>query len=195
MDSFKSWLGQVTTGHGFIALVGIAIAVMDGDLTWQRAAPMVAASLVALAWPENTRAQTIARDVTEKVVDDFSQVTSASRSAVLLLAGLTAVLVACTKPVPPQDVYALAASLTAADRAALGYLTLPVCGSPGVTTKICADPSIKAKIKAGAASAYAAVQAAEAGAQSGNSELMTAAGAAIAGYLALIPVAAPVTPQ
>lgn len=91
---------------------------------------------------------------------------------------------ACTKPVPPSDVYALASALTAAEHAAMGYLSLPVCPQ---ATAICSDPAIRNKIKLADQTAYQSVKAAEAGAAAGDSVAVTTAMAAVSGLVAAIP--------
>jgi hypothetical protein len=67
INSLKSWLGQVTTGHGFMILAGTLLSVMSGAITWAGAAPLLAAGVVGLVWPENsglqTAAQTTATDI------------------------------------------------------------------------------------------------------------------------------------
>lgn len=52
--SIKSWLGQVTTGHGMMVLAPTLLSVLSGSTTWSAAAPLLVAGAVGLAWPENT---------------------------------------------------------------------------------------------------------------------------------------------
>lgn len=67
MNEIKTWLGQVTTGHGFMILGPTLLAVLSGTMTWQTAVPLLVAGAVGLLWPENTKlsatVQTIAADV------------------------------------------------------------------------------------------------------------------------------------
>ena len=53
----KAWLGQATTGAGFAAILGTLGAVASGQMTWQQAAPLLAAAAIGLMWPENTAAK------------------------------------------------------------------------------------------------------------------------------------------
>jgi hypothetical protein len=53
-DSYRAWLGQVTTGHGFMILAPTLLAALSGQMAWGTAAPLLAAGLIGLAWPENT---------------------------------------------------------------------------------------------------------------------------------------------
>ena len=78
-----------------------------------------------------------------------------------------ALLAGCASKNTVGPVYALASALTAADTAALGYVTLPPCG--GVRLAVCSDPGTKIAIKAASLRAYHAVKAAEATAASGGS--------------------------
>ena len=72
-------------------------------------------------------------------------------------------------------VYAAATALTAADDAAIQYVTLPLCG-PTHPAPLCSDAATTTKIKAYAQQAHDAVKAAEAG---GDSASLAAANAAI----------------
>jgi len=51
--SSSTWLGQVTTGHGFMVLAPTVIAVLSGTMTLAVAFPLLVAGLVGLFWPEN----------------------------------------------------------------------------------------------------------------------------------------------
>ena len=63
----RTWLGQVTTGHGIMVLVPTALAIMSGTMSWQAGLPLLMAGIVGLAWPENapleTAVQSFATDV------------------------------------------------------------------------------------------------------------------------------------
>ena len=66
-DHFKLWLGQVTTGHGFMILASTILALLSGTMSWEIAVPLLAAAGAGLLWPENTQlkatAETLATDV------------------------------------------------------------------------------------------------------------------------------------
>lgn len=66
-DSFKLWLGQVTTGHGFMILAPTVLALLSGAMPWEAAVPLFLAGVAGLLWPENpplkTAAQTLATDI------------------------------------------------------------------------------------------------------------------------------------
>lgn len=94
MDKLKIWLGQVTTAHGMMVLAPSLLAVMTGQMTWQTAAPLLAAGLIGLMWPENktlqTAVQTMAKDGVT-LVDALK----ANVQAVALMLGLAFALSAC----------------------------------------------------------------------------------------------------
>jgi hypothetical protein len=113
---------------------------------------------------------------------------------VFVLLALTAGACSGTTPttttVNPTTVAAVGEALTAADEAALAYVTLPLCVSGG--SALCSEAAISAQIKKAAATAYAAYKAAESGS---TPALLTAAETALANYSALVPApAAPKTP-
>jgi hypothetical protein len=60
-NSLTVWFGQVTTGHGFMIIGGTLLAVLGGTTSWAAAAPMLAAGVVGLFWPENTALRTAAQ--------------------------------------------------------------------------------------------------------------------------------------
>jgi hypothetical protein len=82
------------------------------------------------------------------------------------------------QPVSPRTVAEAELALTAAERAALAYTSLPPCPA----AKICADPALKAKIKSADVIAYNAVVAAR-----DNPALAGAAWSAITALGGLIP--------
>jgi hypothetical protein len=82
------------------------------------------------------------------------------------------------RPVSPQTIAEAELALTAAERAALAYTSLPPCPA----AKVCADPALKAKIKAADIIAYNAVVAART-----NPALVGAAWSAITALSGLIP--------
>ena len=117
--STKTWIGQVTTGHGAMVIVPTLLAVLSGTMTWQIAFPLLIAGTVGLIWPENTvlqgAAQTAAADL-EKIVASFNDtMTKAAASAppppdprqtaagfaVLAAVGLS--LAACAGQTPAQQ--------------------------------------------------------------------------------------------
>ena len=51
-----AWLQQPTTIAGIAALVGDAIVVATGAVTWRVELPIAAGSLIAMALPDNTAA-------------------------------------------------------------------------------------------------------------------------------------------
>jgi hypothetical protein len=65
--SFSDWIGEVTTGHGAMILGPTLLAAWSGTMSWSAAAPLLAAGVVGLLWPENAAlknaAQTAAADV------------------------------------------------------------------------------------------------------------------------------------
>lgn len=107
-----------------------------------------------------------------------------------LLVGIGLAVAACS---PGQQATAIAATgtaLTAADQAALKYVTLPLCPAGNTMMPdgtLCSQPAISAQIKLASAAAYAAYKAAEADPTSATAA--TAAGA-LAALTALLPAAA-----
>ena len=70
--SFKSWLGQVTTGHGIMILAPTLLSVMSGATTWTTAAPLLVAGAVGLVWPENTALRTASQSTAADVASMVS---------------------------------------------------------------------------------------------------------------------------
>ena len=66
-SSFKAWLGQVTTGHGFMILTPTLLAALSGQLPWSAAAPLLMAGAIGLAWPENTALQAAGQSLASDV--------------------------------------------------------------------------------------------------------------------------------
>ncbi len=68
LNSLKTWLGEVTTGHGVMIISGTLLSVLSGGMTWAGAAPLLAAGVIGLIWPENAAlqaaGQAVATDVT-----------------------------------------------------------------------------------------------------------------------------------
>jgi hypothetical protein len=68
LNSLKTWFGEVTTGHGVMILSGTLLSVLSGGMTWAGAAPLLAAGVIGLIWPENTTLQTAGKaDATDLV--------------------------------------------------------------------------------------------------------------------------------
>lgn len=65
--NLNTWIGQVTTGHGAMILGPTLFAAATGSMSWQTAAPFVAAGVIGLLWPENVPAQNAARTVADDV--------------------------------------------------------------------------------------------------------------------------------
>jgi len=105
---------------------------------------------------------------------------------------------ACTSPITPQEIAAMENGLTATDKLALAYESLPPCAVPKPTSGIgmvCSDPAIKVEIKGAEAKAYTAFKALQAATASGASAAMATAQAAFAVYVASVPAPAPVAPK
>jgi hypothetical protein len=68
LNSLKTWFGEVTTGHGVMVLSGTILSVLSGGMTWAGAAPLLAAGVIGLIWPENTSLQTAGQAVATDLV-------------------------------------------------------------------------------------------------------------------------------
>ena len=117
--STNTWIGQVTTGHGFMILVPTLLAVLAGTMSWTVAFPLLVAGAVGLAWPENAplkdAAQTVANDLEKLYAQYNSNFVAAaanappppdSGKAAASVAVLTAIglsLVACAGQTPAQQ--------------------------------------------------------------------------------------------
>jgi hypothetical protein len=66
MTTFRSWLGQVTTGIGVLIGAPVVIALLTSQITLDQAIPGIVAAVIGLIWPENKQlaasAQTAASD-------------------------------------------------------------------------------------------------------------------------------------
>ncbi len=62
--STRTWIGQVTTGHGFMVLMPTLLALVSGTITMDAALPLLAGSIIGLLWPENVRLKQAAQTVT-----------------------------------------------------------------------------------------------------------------------------------
>jgi hypothetical protein len=67
-NSLRARFGEVTTGHGVMVLSGTLLAVLSGGMTWAGAAPLLAAGVIGLVWPENTPLQAAGQAVATDVV-------------------------------------------------------------------------------------------------------------------------------
>jgi hypothetical protein len=67
LNLLKTWLGEVTTGHGVMIISGTLLSVLSGGMTWAGAAPLLVAGLIGLVWPENTALQTAGQAVATDV--------------------------------------------------------------------------------------------------------------------------------
>ena len=80
MTTFRSWLGQVTTGIG--ALIGgpVAIALLTHQITPEQAVPGIVAAVIGLVWPENKALAASALTVASSVEVLIPQLLTAYRS-------------------------------------------------------------------------------------------------------------------
>ena len=85
---------------------------------------------------------------------------------------------ACSTKTQVADVAAAEAALTASGNVALAYMSLPPCGTAGVT--LCSSPTVKAQIKTAYDTAYQAATTAQAQADAGQTPDLTALNTAIA---------------
>lgn len=53
------WLRQTSTITGISALIGLCVAVLTGEMTWQAALPVAAGAIVAMVLPGHPEAQTV----------------------------------------------------------------------------------------------------------------------------------------
>jgi hypothetical protein len=115
----STWIGQVTTGHGFMVLVPTLLAALSGTMSWTVALPLLIAGVVGLVWPENAglkeAAQTAAADL-EKIYAQYqSNVVAAASNApmppdprktaagIAVLAAIALSLSACAGQTPAQQ--------------------------------------------------------------------------------------------
>ncbi len=114
-NSNTAWIGQVTTGHGFMVLAPTLMAVMSGTMSWTSAIPLLIAGAIGLLWPENTPLQ----DAAKTAATDLEKVYAAYRD--------NAVAAAVNAPVPPDP------GKTAAGIAVLAALGLSLSACSGQT--------------------------------------------------------------
>jgi len=132
--STKTWIGQVTTGHGFMLLAPTLLAVFAGTMSWDVAFPLLVAGAVGLAWPENgplkDAAQAVAADLEKLYTQYNSNVVAMAANAPLppdpnkmsvgiaVLAAIGLSLAACTGQTPAQQAAELRMAECIADTAA-----------------------------------------------------------------------------
>lgn len=109
------------------------------------------------------------------------------RIVILAVAGaLSACAAGGSGPTPKASVLTLESGLTAAERLALNYVSLPRCGANAPS--ICSDPAVVAAIKQRDLAAYTAVTAAQASVDAdptaSNSQTQAALASATAGLAA-----------
>ena|GEM_PF-1318094 len=174
--STKSWIGQVTTGHGAMVIVPTLLAVLSGTMSWQIAFPLLVAGTVGLIWPENTvlqsAAQTAASDL-EKIVARFNDTMTkaavnappppdprqtAAGFAIVAAIGLS--LAACADQTPAQqaaEVHAIECIADTAGKIAIvdvrpGSATDKIAGSANALSGgLANDPACQAALVSGPA--------------------------------------------
>jgi hypothetical protein len=67
-NSLKSLWGQVTTGHGAAAIMGVLTAVYTGQMSWPTAIPTLIGAAFLVAYPENAPASAAAAKVATDLV-------------------------------------------------------------------------------------------------------------------------------
>ncbi len=102
--SILAWLRQPTTIAGIAALVGDAIVVATGAVTWRLELPIAAGSVIAMAMPDNTAAAGLLvkmlRDVLAAIATrDAASIMAAVTDAEALL---TAIEGAHAPPLPSE---------------------------------------------------------------------------------------------
>src|SRR5882762_5555618 len=68
INSLKTWVAQVTTGHGFMIIAPTLLGVLSGSVSWPVAAPLLVAGAIGLVWPENTALQSASQAAAADVV-------------------------------------------------------------------------------------------------------------------------------
>lgn len=111
----KTWIGQVTTGHGFMVLAPTLLAVLSGTMSWTVAFPLLVAGIVGLAWPEKTALKDTAQTVAADLETAYAQYRT------------TVVTAAANAPMPPDPRH------TATGIAVLGAIGLSLTACAGQT--------------------------------------------------------------
>jgi hypothetical protein len=98
--NFRTWIGEVTTGHGVMILGPTLLAAFSGTMSWPTAVPFLVAGVVGLAWPENT----VLRSVAQAGALDVEDLITAYRTGVSHggSGGSTAVAAATSVPRSPR---------------------------------------------------------------------------------------------
>lgn len=78
--TFRSWLGQVTTGIGALIAVPVVIALLTHQITLEQAVPGIVAAVIGLVWPENKALAATALTVASNVEILIPQLLTAYRS-------------------------------------------------------------------------------------------------------------------
>lgn len=156
----KTWIGQVTTGHGFMVIAPTLLAVLSGTMSWTIAFPLLVAGVVGLVWPENTRlkdaAQTVAGDLETAYTRYQTNVVTAATNApvppdprntaasLAVLAAIGLSLTACAGQTPAQqanEVRAVECIAETAAHVAVGVAD-PVSGAIEVANAVNAIGSV-----------------------------------------------------
>ncbi len=142
----NTWIGQVTTGHGFMVLVPTLCAAIAGTMSWNVALPLLAAGVVGLAWPENAplkdAAQTVATDLEKLYAQYNTNAVATAASAPLppdpgkaaiglaVFAAIGLSLAACSGQTPAQQAVELRMAECLADTAARIAIGMPNTTGP-----------------------------------------------------------------
>jgi hypothetical protein len=78
--TFRSWLGQVTTGIGALIAAPVVIACLTHQITPDQAVPGIIAAVIGLVWPENKALAASAMTVASNVEVLIPQLLTAYRS-------------------------------------------------------------------------------------------------------------------
>jgi hypothetical protein len=73
MGKLSTWLRQPTTVAGISALLGTAVAVLLGQMSFAAAVPLVAGAAVSMVLPDNTSARQQVSTVAQEIVAQISQ--------------------------------------------------------------------------------------------------------------------------
>lgn len=134
MGNLKAWLGQVTTGHGFMVLAPTLMAALTGQMTWQTATPLLVGGTVGLIWPENTTLRAAAQGIAQEAVSMAGQ---AGRTLPLLAVCVPMVaLTACSAPTTQKIEAALCVGDTIARPIALKMVNDDLSQMPAETANL-----------------------------------------------------------
>jgi len=73
MGKLSTWVRQPTTVAGISALLGTAVAVLLGQMSFAAAVPLVAGAAVSMVLPDNSAARQQVSTVAEEIVAQISQ--------------------------------------------------------------------------------------------------------------------------